>query len=319
MESLSRLVEVSVSVLSEAATKSLSPRQAEALVLSEGSIQLLHRVLSLCVGDEPEPQPEPQSVSQSPIAARRRAGPAPVRSLTPLGPDGEQLSDDEEDDGEALLSAWLSGKVPEGATAQLENAIDSLAAPPPPRGEPAPDIVLQAAFRPMRENRQLQAVLPGAVTMQGTSQSLPLPAVLNFLVMNRCSGVLRTRTDAECMDLFFDHGDLVLARSDSVSDPVLGEILVANRVVDMETLEEVAAGVAPGSIQIGSVLLGLGLVTPEDLCDALEIQARTRFFRLFRSHDVEFSFHEGAYPPADERLRIDVHSLLIEASSMANA
>lgn len=344
LDALSGFVDVAVELLTDVAAGRLGAAQRDALVHAVPYLNGLRQSFEHLVASDRPPEPpaaqptrrgiQKEFVGDSPAERRRRmrgAGPS-SRGLHAVGPEGARI---EEDSGDEDLSMWLSGQVPADAGQKVQHAIDALEgrnnSEAPESGEAQTDetgegdsgayfqsMELERLCRPFREKRSLAPELPGSVTMQGTTASLPLSALLNFIVMNRSSGALRATSASEDMDLFFDNGNLVQVLSDNQNDPLVGEILVANRVIEARTLEEVISGLEPGALQVGAVLRGLELISAEELCDALEIQARTRFFRLYQLGDLEFSFHEGAYPPSDERLRLDVQGLLIEAAALTD-
>ena len=154
---------------------------------------------------------------------------------------------------------------------------------------------------------------PGKCVLRGVSPSMTVPAVLEFLAMQRKSGTLRIKTSSENFTIEIAVGQIVHAVSDSTPhDERLGSILLCRGLIGAEQLQQLLA--SEDGTMLGSMLYRKSLVSKEDLLAALEAQASLIFRRLFAHRDTEFAFYDGEASNIDIQIEANVTSLLLEGA-----
>lgn len=147
----------------------------------------------------------------------------------------------------------------------------------------------------------------------GTSETMPLLSVFQFLNRVRKSGTLHVDADGELMTFEFVAGIIEFTTS-SRAEPRerLGEILGAMFPMLRESVETFLQQNEPllHSRRLGGVLVGKGIATNGQVMEALERQVLTRFRRATRATLAKYRFEEGERVPGDGRIRIRPFELM---------
>ena len=147
--------------------------------------------------------------------------------------------------------------------------------------------------------------------------SFATPDLIGFLSSQRKTGLLEIETPAETFLLELAGGDVVHAQSDRTPEGQrLGDVLVARGAIERERLESVRA--RAGGPRLGTALVDEGLVTREQLLAALQEQIQKLFQRLFEARPRTFRFWDGPPVHADEDLRMNATSLLLEGARVSD-
>ena len=155
------------------------------------------------------------------------------------------------------------------------------------------------------------------LTLSGLAESFQTPDLIGFLSAQKKTGVLEIVTADEVFLLELLDGDIVHAQSDHTpTGQRLGDILVDRHSVDRDALEK-ARKQTPGP-RLGATLVQDGLVSQENLLKALETQIQQLFQRLFNAPMKSFSFWNGPPIYADEKLRLNATSLLLEGARISD-
>jgi hypothetical protein len=151
--------------------------------------------------------------------------------------------------------------------------------------------------------------------LSGSTKAVPVPELLEFLGLLRKTGILWINAAGESFTFQFEEGYLVHACSSS-SPPGsrLGDILVESGHVTQEKLDGFLASFSRFEGKLGCALERSGLVTPEQLTDALERQVQLLFCRLFAIENASFSFAERKANNSENRLRLGIVHLLLEGA-----
>lgn len=150
----------------------------------------------------------------------------------------------------------------------------------------------------------------------GDCTSMPVPDLLAMLQAQGKTGVLTITHTVETINLHFDRGELVHAYSEHPPENMrLGEILLKQGAITQKKLNSVLFDQFSASKrQIGDVLRDCGVVTDEELEQALTLQVQELFHRLFRLTDAVFRFTPGLPPAPENRARRNVVQLLLESA-----
>ncbi|MGH9750470.1 MAG: DUF4388 domain-containing protein [Candidatus Polarisedimenticolia bacterium] len=118
-----------------------------------------------------------------------------------------------------------------------------------------------------------------------------LADVFNLLGMSKKVGVLRLTRGAESRSLFWDNGEIVFARSNSVRDS-LGNFLVRKGIITPEQ-NAVSASRIDEATRHGKVLVRMGFITADQLLWAVKQQVLEIVYSLFHWRGGFFEFLEG--------------------------
>ncbi len=127
------------------------------------------------------------------------------------------------------------------------------------------------------------------------------PEILVALRERRESGVLEVRADGVCTRILMRDGTPVFAEGGALRE-TLGRMLLRRGALTEAEYVHVIERMTERLIEneatrMGEVLVELGLLTPQDVVDALSIQVREKVIRCFRSTHFEHHFELLDAPP----------------------
>lgn len=129
----------------------------------------------------------------------------------------------------------------------------------------------------------------------GYCESDMLVGLLFGIVRKRFTGVLNILVNYNTKSLYFDHGELVFAKS-SLIDDRLGEVMYREGQITLEKMAGSAVEVTRER-KFGQVLLESGEYNSTDLWDFLKLQVKEIFQSLFLSDGVYYSLSPNAETP----------------------
>jgi len=135
--------------------------------------------------------------------------------------------------------------------------------------------------------------------LTGDLSSVALADVISLLNISRKTGMLRCTRGAETRTVFWEQGEIVFARSNSVRDN-LGCFLVRRGLISEEQNSESARRITPDT-RHGKVLVRLGYMTTEQLWWAVKNQVLEIVYALFQWTSGYFEFVDG---PIESREKI---------------
>ncbi len=128
---------------------------------------------------------------------------------------------------------------------------------------------------------------------EGTLKDVPLADVIQFIQMQKRTGVLHLRREGESIDITFDKGMVVMADEPQRTEhDRLGAILIKARLITPEQLQEAIALKKNTMQKLGFILVNGNFLTQEQLRGALQTQVRETVFRVFRWEDGRFDFSQ---------------------------
>ena len=153
----------------------------------------------------------------------------------------------------------------------------------------------------------------GREGFQGFTWAISIPDLLSFLQMQAKTGVLRINIGTEVISLAIEEGDLVNAYSDNSPPGLrLGEILVRQGRLELERLHRFLEEFDLGKEPLGEALERAGLISRDELEEALEFQIRLIFVRLLCSEKAHFRFESG-HVSGGRPGRYSIMQLLLDA------
>ena len=140
----------------------------------------------------------------------------------------------------------------------------------------------------------------GNCILNGTSDSLPIASVFQFLGRIRKNGVLRVTMGHEVLTFRVNNGEIAGTASNRPPPAErLGEILVELGFVQRHHLQNLRPGEGP----LGQRLVQAGAIDEQQLGQALQVQIHRRCQRASTAKAATYSFHEQAHPAGDGRVR----------------
>lgn len=153
------------------------------------------------------------------------------------------------------------------------------------QGVPKPKSAPSATKRPARA----QAVVP----LSGDGSVIPIMSVLTLLSLQRKSGVMRANLGKETITMDIANGCIVrLTCAPLRRGERLGEILAEWGNVNMRTILDFLDTHEASTGNLGEALVGKGLVSRQELEEALTEQLQRRLDRVLGAETCTFEFRE---------------------------
>jgi len=140
-------------------------------------------------------------------------------------------------------------------------------------------------------------------------KGFPIPALLMGHLLAQSTGTLSIRLGQTRKEIYLLKGHPVSAYSNLRQD-ALGSLLIERKVIDEDQLALLLKEMRAQNQKMGSVLVSLGWLSPEDVLRYLAAQARKRIIDCLRHKDVETRFLPGdGFLEHEIEHEIDVPSL----------
>ncbi|MFO1052165.1 MAG: DUF4388 domain-containing protein [Planctomycetota bacterium] len=229
------------------------------------------------------------------------AAAAPTRPIPPGARPQRSLSDEAAGEAQDFMQ-WVRSEVAPTA-----------AAPRPGTPQPKTPLALDELLPSL-----LRDVAFG-VSIQGTTESMPMKAVFQLIEIGSKSGCLHVRTPTEHARFVFDAGRVVAATTDEPQPGGrVGDLLVRLGAISPEALEKAVKDAEGQSIPLGEALLRARLVTTAQLEKALSLQLVDHFERFEREPLVAYALVPNDRSAHDGKLRMTPRELLLEAARRAD-
>lgn len=153
------------------------------------------------------------------------------------------------------------------------------------------------------------------MAIRGSLKEASLPDVLQLLAMGQKTGCLSVAHRSSFGSIYFDRGRICYAAIVNRRDR-LGDILVANGLVEREVLDEVIRGQGDRpERRLGDLLVERGMVDREVLDRHIRMQIEEAVYHLFTWMDGTFNFEPELRPEEEDLLvSINPESLLLEGA-----
>lgn len=148
----------------------------------------------------------------------------------------------------------------------------------------------------------------------GNSWTVGLAELLGFLAFGNKTGVLWVDSQSENFIVQLIDGKLVHATSDHTPEGLrLGEILVGLGYLTRRQLERFLTR-NEGQAVSGEELLENGMISDDELEEALQHQVKQLFLRLVQTDNAVFRFSEGMQIELVHTVDLDVNRLLLDSA-----
>ena len=148
--------------------------------------------------------------------------------------------------------------------------------------------------------------------LQGNVSTIPMSDLLSFLAFSKKTGVLWVDSSEENFLIGIVHGQLIHANSDHTPEGLrLGEILVGLGCLTRRQLERFISQLGKDQPVAGDKLVEGGMISKEELQNALLYQIQQLFGRLVKTKQAMFRFREGLEVSLSHQVNLDINSLLL--------
>ena len=148
--------------------------------------------------------------------------------------------------------------------------------------------------------------------LRGSLSSMALPDLLQWASRAQKTGTLVLRDERIAKRIHF-LGGLVIGSSSTDPGDYLGQVLLSEGLISEEQLREAMETQARTRVMLGRILVQRGIVSEERVAAVLKHKAEETIYSLFLWSDGEFEFLDGDLPPAEQvRIKIQVEEVLLE-------
>ena len=155
--------------------------------------------------------------------------------------------------------------------------------------------------------------------LEGELQHFFPTEVLQLLNLAQANGRLELERAQETVDLFFERGRPVFARTSGASVRA-GEVLVHRGLLSQEALVQALSEQAsrPGE-RLGALLVARGAISPEQVQTAVRETLRRIVYGVLLWREGRFRFHQGERVGAEDiQLDLDLDRLILEGLRLAD-
>jgi len=159
------------------------------------------------------------------------------------------------------------------------------------------------------------------VTLRGDLKDINLADIFQTLAMNQQEGTLTIWSGRRRMDIYFSKEGVRLLVSGEKKYPRLGEILLLEKKITSVELDMALARQKMTGEMLGQALIDMGIVTAEEIENAVRHQIEEEIFDVFSWKDAKFEFVPGEpkgefFDPAKlgRPITFNVQSIIMEAA-----
>lgn len=135
------------------------------------------------------------------------------------------------------------------------------------------------------------AAAPESSMLHGSTETLPMRSVFQFLGRTRKSGQLHVAMEKEKVRFEFVDGCMVgTSSTNSPKDELLGSILVELGLVNSQQVEALVKEHGDGRQRLGAALIKAKLVDQSQLADVIDRQTTRRFQRIVTQKRASYEF-----------------------------
>jgi hypothetical protein len=135
--------------------------------------------------------------------------------------------------------------------------------------------------------------------------SVALPKALALYFQRKDSGALIVQAGEIQKTIYLEAGSVIFATSNDRNDR-LGEMLIRRGVVSVQDFLAASSNVGPGK-RFGTILIEMGLLTPEQLVWAVKEQVKEIIFSLFGELFISYRF-EPAVQAGNEVITLNINT-----------
>src|SRR5918994_443756 len=149
--------------------------------------------------------------------------------------------------------------------------------------------------------------------LKGTLDDFTLPDIFRLMSLAKKTGRMDVSRGAGSGRVFFNEGDVYYAES-SLSREPLGQKLIRARALTESQLNKALDMHSQTGERVGDILIESGMVTSDQIEDAVAQQIEDAVFDLLRWDLGEFTWEAGAELEVEVPISVSVENLIMEAS-----
>ena len=151
------------------------------------------------------------------------------------------------------------------------------------------------------------------MSLKGNLNTIPLSDVLQWLSMNRKTGILNIRKSSGITKkVYFNEGSVCSTASSEPSE-YLGSYLISLGYISEEQLQKAMETQLRSGIKLGKILISIGVLEEEELKNVLTLKAEENLYDLFLWDEGDFSFEPSSGIEGDMvHISMDVASVIFE-------
>ncbi|HVE86836.1 MAG TPA: response regulator, partial [Myxococcales bacterium] len=162
--------------------------------------------------------------------------------------------------------------------------------------------------------RSARAPEPATASIRGDFAQKPVPEVLAELHRWKASGALLIRRGTVKKIIYLREGVPQFVKSNLLSE-CLGRVMVRERLLSQADCEESLQRMKESRRQQGTVLIEMGVISPNNLAHALNLQQRVKLFEVFGWASGQYHFSpQKELPP--ETINLDMPAAAIIAEGV---
>lgn len=157
------------------------------------------------------------------------------------------------------------------------------------------------------------------MALEGTLRDFSLADIFQLIGLQRKTGVLTLRSREDVVTISFLDGKIVGADSlNKRLEDRLGQVLLKSKAISREALERALAVQRETLERLGHILLAHGILTKDELAQALQQQILQIIYRTFRWQDGDYHFAQETTVDFDQELvtPMPTESILMEGARM---
>ncbi len=139
----------------------------------------------------------------------------------------------------------------------------------------------------------------------GKIDFLSIAGIIKGLCLSRSSGELQLSHGSTEKKVFFKSGAIIFATS-NLDDDRLGDTLLRHKIISQTQFDDAFRQVASTGKKQGIVLVQMGILTPKELFQGLNLQVRSIILSLFSWETGQYRFIDRL-PPQKEIVTLHVH------------
>ena len=150
------------------------------------------------------------------------------------------------------------------------------------------------------------------IPLSGNTKENSLPGLLIHLNRKQKTGTLVVKTPLWTKKIYLAKGDAIFSSS-TYEDDRLGEMLLKAGKITLEQYDESVEALKATGKRQGSILVGLGYLTPKDLFWGVKYQVKEIIYSIFQLENAGYDFIEGEFPEHEViTLKMSMGNLIYE-------
>jgi hypothetical protein len=153
------------------------------------------------------------------------------------------------------------------------------------------------------------------MALKGSLHDFTTTQLLNLVNLAKKSGLLTFQTGSGAARLYFREGKLVQAQMTNEDGRLVSALLRADKLPAEQVAKISKQPEARNDVQLGMLLVNAGLLTRDDIVQAVKRYMLDIVAELFQWYDGTFEFSPGAAPPSDRiSIPLNLESAIVEGS-----